>query len=242
MQNKGLCTARHHNRLPVAHDGEPSRQSHNDAHNHHMLACSIRRPLFDRLRRPAPDLRRLALFLAVAASLTLTGCSPVGTRVAGIDSTDLRRLAERGGEEVWLALPMGRWLGTRANVGRPEAVIACIAPGCRNRLVVAVLRLEGETADLAERDLRNPQMLARGIAAQDSAPASRRVDIEILPHDLADLAGFTVSLSAPGARASAVHGAALGRREGRDLRVILAVGDDLQVVRAALAQIHAEAF
>ncbi len=217
-----------------------------------MLAHPIRRPLSDRSRRPGISLSRLAVACALLVGVPLTGCTPLGTRVAGIDSVDLRRMAERDGGAAWLALPMGRWLGTRPNVGRPEAVIACLAPTCENRLVVAVLRLEGETADLAERDLRNPQMLARGIAAQAqeqaeeraaaNASAPSRIDIDVAALDLDDLRGFTMTLSDGRARGSAAHGAAVGRREGRDLRVILAIGDDMQVVRAALAQIHAEAF
>jgi hypothetical protein len=210
-----------------------------------MLACAIRRRLFDHPHRSATGLHRLALACALILVLLLSGCTPGGTRVAGLDSVELRRLAEQGGGEVWLALPMGKWLGTRENVGRPEAVIACIAPTCRNRLAVGVFRLEGETADLAERDLLDPQMLARGLAAQAAANAdtgSGSVDIDIVPHTLEELAGFTISLSAPGARSAAAHGAAVGRREGGDLRLIFAIGDDMQVVRAALAQIRAEAF
>lgn len=210
-----------------------------------MPAHAIRRPHFSPLRRPARGPYPLALVVTLLLTLLVSACTPGGTRVAGIDSVELRRLAERDGGEAWLALPMSKWLGTRENVGRPEAVIACIAPTCRNRLVVAVFRLEGETADLAERDLRDPQMLARGLAAQAAAhadPGSGSVDIDIAPHMLEELAGFTISLSAPGARGAAVHGAAVGRREGGDLRLIFAIGDDMQVVRAALAQIRTEAF
>ncbi len=210
-----------------------------------MPAHPIRRLLFDHPHRPAAGLHRLALAGALILALLLGGCTPGGTRGAGFDSLDLRRLAESEGGEAWLALPMGKWLGTRAHVGYPEAVIACIAPGCPNRLAVGVFRLEGETAERAERDLRNPQMLARGLATQDDTdgdPAAPGIEIDIAAHSLDDLSGFTISMRAPQADRRALHGAAIGRREEGDLRLILAVGDDLQVVRAALAQIHAEAF
>ncbi|MCC5977995.1 MAG: hypothetical protein JJU21_08030 [Salinarimonas sp.] len=203
-----------------------------------------------RLRIPGPALRQAYLACVLIGASLVAGCVPPGTRVAGLESVDLRRLAERDGGEVWLALPMGKWLGTRENVGRPEALIACIAATCRNRLVVGVFRLEGETADRAERDLRDPQMLARGLAAQQddqgngngSGAADRRIDIDVASHAIADLSGFTISLTTQRPRSTGVHAAAIGRREGRDLRVILAVGDDPQVVRAALAQVHAETF
>ncbi len=203
-------------------------------------------------RSPGMALRQFglacALFGVLFGALFATSCVPTGTRVAGVDSLDLRRLAERDGGEVWLALPMRKWLGTRENIGRPEALIACIAPTCRNRLIVGVFRLEGETADRAERDLRDPQMLMRGLAARandrksgdGSASAANRMAIDISAYTLDDLSGFTISLTPP--QNEAVHGAAIGRRERDGLRIILAVGDDMQVVRAALGQVHAETF
>ncbi|KPQ10002.1 MAG: hypothetical protein HLUCCO17_12915 [Saliniramus fredricksonii] len=208
-----------------------------------MPAHPIRRLLFDPPLRRASGLYRLAFAGALILALLLGGCTPGGTRVAAFDSLDLRRLAEPDGGEAWLALPMRKWLGTRKHVGYPEAVIACIAPGCPNRLAVGIFRLEGDTAKRAERDLRNPQVLARGLAAQDDGdPAAPAIEIDIAAHSLDDLSGFTISMRAPQADGRALHGAAIGRREGADLRLILAVGDDPQVVRAALAQIHAEAF
>lgn len=178
-------------------------------------------------------------------TLLISGCMEGRTRIAGFDSLDLRGLTKPEGGAAWLALPMRKWMGTREHVGHPEAVIACIVPACPNRLAVGIFRLEGETATRAERDLLNPQMLARGLAAQDEAngdTAAPAIDIDINAHSLDDLSGFTISMLAQETDGRALHGAAIGRREGDDLRLILAVGDDMQVVRAALAQIHAQAF
>ena len=118
----------------------------------------------------APAIRRwlgaasLGLLLALPA-----GCMP-GQRLAGLDSLALSEMAPDHGGETWLALPMDRWRGSRDGLGKPRAVIACLADDCRNRLAAAVFELEGEAARLAERDLRR----STGAAALSRKPHQQR--------------------------------------------------------------------
>lgn len=205
-----------------------------------MNPPAIRSP--SAISKAAPAIRRwfraasLGLLLALPA-----GCMP-DQRLAGLDSLVLSDMAPDHGGETWLALPMDRWLGTREGVGRPRAVIACLAEDCRNRLAAAVFELEGETARLAERDLRDPQALLRSLESQArNKPAP--VTIDVAPLAIGDLSGFEIVLRSETGRQRRVYGAGLGRREGRNmLVVVLAIGDDPQVVRAAAAQIEARAF
>lgn len=190
----------------------------------------------------APAIRRwfgaasLGLLLAVPA-----GCMP-GQRLAGLDSLALSEMAPDHGGETWLALPMDRWRGSRDGLGKPRAVIACLADDCRNRLAAAVFELEGEAARLAERDLRDPQALLRSLESRTSND-SVAVAINVAPLTIGELSGFEIALQSETGPERSVYGAGLGRREGRNiLVVVLAIGDDPQVVRAAAAQVQARAF
>jgi hypothetical protein len=183
------------------------------------------------------------------------GCMP-GGRLAGLDSFALSDMAPDHGGETWLALPMDRWLGTREGVGRPRAVIACLTDPCRNRLAAAVFELEGEAAHLAERDLRDPQTLLRSLelAARDGRRArnsgngntrgpATAIAIDVTPLTIGDLSGFEIALHSETGQQRRVYGAGLGRRVGGNiLVVVLAIGDDPHVVRAAAAQIRERAF
>lgn len=181
---------------------------------------------------------------AASVGLVLTllvGCMP-DQRLAGLDSFALSDMTPDHGGETWLALPLDRWLGTREGVGRPRAVIACLADDCRNRLAAAVFELEGETAQLAERDLRDPQALLRSLERQTRS-ASSPLAIDVTPLTIGDLSGFEIAMRSESGRERRVYGAGLGRREGRNvLVVVLAIGDDPEVVRAAAAQVQARAF
>lgn len=178
---------------------------------------------------------RVALF---ASLLTLTGCLYGQQR-------DFAQLSEG---EIWLALPMGSWLGTQSS-GEPEALAACLAPGCRNRIAVGVFRLEGEKASRTEAELRDPQRLVRTLKARQNADRDEKrpsFDLAVVPLSIGRLNGFELSLSKAGDSQALLYGAAVGRRVGGtskgDLRVVFAVGDDPDVVRAAVAQLVEEGF
>jgi hypothetical protein len=182
--------------------------------------------------------RRLLRVTALASLLTLTGCLYGQQR-------DFAQLSEG---EIWLALPMGTWLGTQ-NSGEPEALAACLVPACRNRIAIGVFRLEGEKASRTEAELRDPQRLVRALDARQNADQNRdraRFDLVAAQLTLGGLNGFQLSIAKRGETQPLLYGAAVGRRAnggtGGDLRVVFAVGDDADVVRAAVAQLVEEGF
>ena len=182
--------------------------------------------------------QRLLRLTALASLLALTGCLYGQQR-------DFAQLPEG---EIWLALPMGSWLGTQ-NSGEPEALAACLAPACRNRIAVGVFRLKGEKASRTEAELKDPQRLVRALTARQNADRDAKrpkFDLAAAPLTIGGMGGFELSLSKPGDSQALLHGAAVGRRDGGtskgDLRVVFAVGDDPEVVRAAVAQLVEEGF
>jgi hypothetical protein len=184
-----------------------------------------------------PDSRRLSNALrgvALGCVMLLGGCLYGQQR-------DLTELAQG---EIWLALPMGSWLGTQ-NMGEPEAIAACLAPTCANRVAVGVFRLENNKATQTEAELRDPQLLVRMLNARQNADgnASRvRFDLDAAAFSTGGLEGFSLVVARQGDGAAVLHAAAVGRRDGKDLRVVFAVGDEAGVVRAAVAQLVEEGF
>lgn len=214
-------------------------------------ALALPAPLVDRLTGRSTGARARIGIVALGLILSLnTGCVP-GGRLASLDGFALDRLGDREAGESWVAFPMHRWYGTRTGVGKPRAVVACLAGNCRNRLAAAVFELEGETARLAERDLRDPQALLRSLTladreARDRDETDRRrprpeMAIEVAPVAIGDLAGFEIALRTTTGPQRSVYGVGAGRRAGGVMLVVLAVGDDPQVVRAAAEQVRAEA-
>jgi hypothetical protein len=177
---------------------------------------------------------RLLRVIPLACLLLLGGCLYGQNR-------DFAQLAQ--GED-WLALPMGRWLGTQDH-GEPEAIAACLAPNCRNRMAVAVFRLEGEKARRTEAELREPQRLVEAMNARQNRNGDDdrvRFDLRTESFSTGGLDGFSLVVARRGEETPLLHAAAVGRRDGADLRVVFSVGDDAEVVRAAVAQLVAEGF
>jgi hypothetical protein len=186
-----------------------------------------------RLIRPAS--RRLPFILrgmVIGVVMMLGGCLYGQQR-------DLTELAQG---DIWLALPMGSWLGTQ-NMGEPEAIAACLVPVCTNRIAVGVFRLENSKADRTEAELRDPQILARMLNSRQNADsdASRaKFDFDVAAFSAGGLDGFSLVIAKRGVGEPILHAAAVGRRDGADLRVVFAVGDDAGVVQAAVAQLVEE--
>jgi hypothetical protein len=180
------------------------------------------------------SISRLSRALALCAVVLLGGCLYGQQR-------DLTELAQG---EIWLALPMGSWLGTQ-DMGEPEALATCLAPSCRNRIAVGVFRLEGEMASRTEAELRDPQRLVRALDARQNADRNAdraRFALQPVPFSTGGVDGFAVTIAKRGESEPLLHAAAVGRRDGRALRVVFAVGDDPDVVRAAVAQLVEEGF
>jgi hypothetical protein len=129
----------------------------------------------------------------------------------------------------WEALPLRKWLAE--DRAEPVALSFCAPPECRPGLAVSVIRLKGRDAQVTHALLQDPERLARALRspAGRSKPVRTLVSVERLrdaPHP-----GFAISLApADGGKAPA-HGAALGRRSGDELEVVLVVGDNPENVQ-----------
>ncbi|HSP25898.1 MAG TPA: hypothetical protein VLQ65_12065 [Saliniramus sp.] len=189
-----------------------------------------------RLIRPIAQnlLPRLSRIIALCAVVLLGGCLYGQQR-------DLTELAQG---EIWLALPMGSWLGTQ-DMGEPEALATCLAPSCRNRIAVGGFRLEGEMASRTEAELRDPERLVRALDARqnaDTEAGATKFVLQPVAFSTGGIDGFSLSIAKRGESEPLLHAAAVGRRDGKSLRVVFAVGDDADVVGAAVAQLVDEGF
>lgn len=188
-----------------------------------------------RLIRPASRRLPCALRSIVIVTVMMLGGCLYGQQ------RDLTELAQG---EIWLALPMGSWLGTQ-NMGEPEAIAACLVPTCTNRIAVGVFRLENNKARQTEAELRDPQLLVRRLNARqesDSEASRQKFDLDATAFSAGGFDGFSLVIAKRGDGEVVLHAAAVGRRDGKDLRVVFAVGDDAGVVRAAVAQLVEEGF
>jgi len=187
------------------------------------------------LIRPASRRQSCALRgVAIGCVMLLAGCLYGQQR-------DLTELAQG---DIWLALPMGNWLGTQ-NTGEPEAIAACLASTCASRIAVGVFRLKNDKARQTEAELRDPRLLIRMMNARQDADRDRsrlRIDLEVADFSTGGFDGFSAAVKRRDGGEVILHSAAVGRRDGADLRLIFAVGDDAEVVRAAVAQLVEEGF
>jgi len=136
----------------------------------------------------------------------------------------------------WIALPLRSWLAE--DRAEPEAVALCRPPDCSPGMVVGVVRLHGKDANEAEAVLNHPDRLAQ--ALEEMRGRKSKVRTVATARRLADgpSQGFLLSLGRDDGE-RAVYGAALGRRDGGGLRVVLAIGDNAEAVEATARRVAA---
>jgi hypothetical protein len=139
--------------------------------------------------------------------------------------------------EPWLVLPLQEWLAEERT--EPEAVAMCRPPECAPGLAVGVVRLAGPEADAAEAALRSPEKLGRSLSLPKRAgsPAGTVATAARLKAGPAE--GFLLALRRPDGSRPA-HGAALGRRSGPDLRVVLVIGREVEAVETTARRVARE--
>ncbi|HEY8384164.1 MAG TPA: hypothetical protein VIL09_18640 [Microvirga sp.] len=142
----------------------------------------------------------------------------------------------------WIHLPVGRFLAE--DRAEPEALALCPRPECGPPLAVGVVRLTGAEADLAEAVLARPDRLAEALAegtlrpTRGRPPSKVRSTTSATRLTMGEARGFSLALSRlDGSRAA--FGAALGRRLGDTLTIVLVIGEDPSVVERTARDVAA---
>lgn len=163
-------------------------------------------------------LRLLFRLLLAAAALSLAACDYIPRPVMGVPPG-----------VPWEALPLRKWLAE--DRAEPVAMAFCAPPECRPGLAIGVIRLVGRDADVTEALLKNPERLARALEMprEDGKPVKTRISVEPLAHPA--YPGFLIALAALESEKPPAYGAALGRREGDGLTVVLVIGEAADAVR-----------
>ncbi|HEV2563969.1 MAG TPA: hypothetical protein VGU19_02690 [Microvirga sp.] len=162
--------------------------------------------------------------LAVAGSVA--SCGYIPRQVAGLPS-----------DRPWDALPLRKWLAE--DRAEPVALAFCAPPECGPSLMVGVIRLTGQDADITDALLKDPERLARALrspAGRDK-PVKTQISVERLRD--APYPGFTIDLAPADGGKKPAYGAALGKRSGRDLEVVLVIGEVPDVVRETAKDVAA---
>ncbi len=140
----------------------------------------------------------------------------------------------------WAALPLRKWLAE--DRAEPVAMAFCAPPECRPGLAVGVIRLTGQDAQVTDALLKDPERLARALrspAGRDK-PAKTLIAVERLVNT--PYSGFSISLGPADGRKRPAYGAALGRRSGEELEVVLVVGEEAEVVQSTARQVAEREF
>jgi len=182
-------------------------------------------------------LSRLMALLASALTLAAPACTAIPRHLDGMPT-----------EAPYTALPLRSWLAEDRI--EPTAVVACASEECPQRIAVGVFRASGREADGLAATLRDPQALARALRAQKPlAPAARKLAagtrpkprvktaVEAQPFEDRDASGFTLRIGRADGEGRPAYGAALGRRSGEILEVVLVVGDDEAAVAATAVSV-----
>lgn len=174
-------------------------------------------------RCPAPR-RALSLGPLLLAFALLAGCGYIPRPVEGVPPG-----------APWAALPLRKWLAE--NRAEPVAMAFCAPPECQPGLAVGVIRLTGRDAEVADGVLKDPERLARALRAKASRarPVKTLISVEKLAEG--PLSGFTIALTPADESKAPAYGAALGRRDGADLRLVLVIGEKLEPVLATVREV-----
>ena len=169
-------------------------------------------------------LRPLSLVLALAP--VVAGCGYIPRPVAGVPPG-----------APWDALPLRKWLAE--DRAEPVALSFCAPPECSPGLAVGVVRLTGRDAQVTESLLEDPERLARALRspAGREKPVRTRITVERL--NGGPYPGFAIDLTPSDGAKRQAYGAALGRREGEALSVVLVIGEDARAVHETARQVAA---
>jgi hypothetical protein len=185
-----------------------------------------RLPFLQKIQCPAPC---RALLLGIGLILGLTSCDYLPRTVAGLHA-----------DASWGALPLRKWLAE--DRAEPIALSFCALPSCNPGLAVSVIRLKGRDAQITESLLKAPERLARALRS----PVDRKKPIKstITVERLRDVSypGFAITLSPQDSDKPPAYGAALGRRSGEDLDVVLAIGISPEIVQRSIQEVAAREF
>lgn len=169
-------------------------------------------------------LRLLLPPILAAAALSLTGCGYIPRPVAGVPPG-----------APWEALPLRKWLAE--DRAEPVALSFCVPPECRPGLAVAVIRLSGKDAEITDAVLRYPERLARALRSPSGRDKPVRTLVSVERLEEAPYSGFAIVLAPADGGKRPAYGAALGRRSGEELHIVLAIGEDARSVRETARQV-----
>jgi hypothetical protein len=163
-------------------------------------------------------LRLCFRFPIVAIALSLATCGYIPRAVEGVPAG-----------APWEALPLRKWLAE--DRAEPQALAFCAPPDCTPGLAVSVVRLKGRDAQITHAVLRDPERLARALRSPAGRDKPVRTRISVEPMKGTPYPGFAISLAPADGKKAPAYGAALGRRSGESLDVVLVVGETADAVQ-----------
>ena len=163
-------------------------------------------------------LRLCFRFPIVAIALSLATCGYIPRAVEGVPAG-----------APWEALPLRKWLAE--DRAEPQALAFCAPPDCTPGLAVSVVRLKGRDAQITHAVLRDPERLARALRSPAGRDKPVRTRISVEPMKGTPYPGFAISLAPADGKKAPAYGAALGRRSGESLDVVLVVGETADTVQ-----------
>jgi hypothetical protein len=137
----------------------------------------------------------------------------------------------------WEALPLKKWLAE--DRAEPIALSFCAPPQCSPGLMVGVVHLRGKDAQVTEAILEDPERLARALLSPAGRDKPVRTTISVERLKNAPYPGFAISLAPRAGSKAPAYGAALGRRSGEDLEVVLVIGDKADAVQETARRVAA---